>query len=114
MNAGAFKYFIKVVRTVYQPLHYSAIVSAQYSSTQFYSEGDGMSPTVIISYDVTPIMQQKTEKRISFAEFIVNTCAIVGGTFAVCGLVDSVLYYSHLDIVGMLLGQTNKLPTLNV
>jgi len=72
-----------------------------------------MSPTVVISYDVTPIMQQKVEKRVSFAEFIVNTCAIVGGTFAVCGLVDAMLYHSQMDIVGMLLGQSNKLPTLS-
>jgi hypothetical protein len=108
LNAGAFKYFIKVVRTVYESLRRGEITSAQYSSTQFYSEADGSAPTVLINYDVSPIMHKFQEKRTSFADFIVNSCAIVGGTFAVCGLVDSLLHHSKVDVVGWLTGSQSK------
>ena len=107
-NAGAFKYYNKVVRTIYESLRHGPITSAQYSSTQFYSETDGASPGVVINYDVSPIMHRFQEKRTSFADFIVNSCAIVGGTFAVCGLVDSLLHHSQVDIVGLLLGSQSK------
>jgi len=111
LMAGAFKYYAKVVRTVYEPLKGPAIISAQYSSTQYYSEADGMTPTVIFSYDVSPIMHKIVEKRQPFLEFFVNSCAIVGGTFAVCGLLDSLLYHSKVgDIVGAMLGANDKLP----
>lgn len=108
MNAGSFKYYNKVVRTVYESTRRGDIKSAQYSSTQYYSEADGASPGVVINYDVSPIMHRFQEKRTSFADFIVNSCAIVGGTFAVCGLVDSLLHHSQVDIVGMLLGSQSK------
>jgi hypothetical protein len=111
LQTGAFKYYVKVVRTVYEPLQGPPIISAQYSSTQYYSEADGMSPTVIFNYDVSPIMHKFAERKTSLVEFLVNSCAIIGGTFAVCGLVDSLLYHSRMDVVGMLFGRHDKLPT---
>eukprot|EP00658_Telonema_sp_P-2_P037354 TRINITY_DN2686_c0_g1_i1.p1 TRINITY_DN2686_c0_g1~~TRINITY_DN2686_c0_g1_i1.p1 ORF type:complete len:118 (+),score=20.89 TRINITY_DN2686_c0_g1_i1:112-465(+) len=75
----------------------AAILSSQYSATAQYSNKRvNEPPAVSFNYDVSPIMHTITEQPSSFLHFVVRTCAIVGGVFAVCGLVDSLLYHGGL------------------
>lgn len=40
------------------------------------------------------MLVQLTEYKHSFAHFVTNVCAIVGGVFTVAGMLDGMLYHS--------------------
>ena len=44
-------------------------------------------------YSLSPFMVEVVDETQDFTTFLVNVCAIIGGVFAVFGVLDSVLYY---------------------
>jgi len=49
-------------------------------------------PSLLISYDVSPIHAHIREASESFTEFIVSLCAIIGGAVSVFGILDAMLF----------------------
>lgn len=43
-------------------------------------------------YDLTPITVKYTKRRKPFYSFLTTICAIVGGTFTVAGIIDSMIF----------------------
>jgi endoplasmic reticulum-Golgi intermediate compartment protein 3 len=67
-------------------------VSNQYSLTEYYhpvKRHEVELPSVIFLYDFSPITVNIAVKRRSLLHLLVRFCAVVGGVFAVTGLLDS-------------------------
>lgn len=92
---GMYQYYVKVVPTLYQRVDGSEIESNQYSVTEHLrhlSPGSGRGlPGVYFYYQVSPISAQFVETRKPFMQFLTSTCAIIGGTFTVMGIIDVLL-----------------------
>jgi len=90
-EAGTFRYFLKVVPTVYSSLAGPEIPTNQFSVTEYFtpSKGkDGALPAVYFMYDLFPITVEIKERRRSVGHFLTRVCAVVGGVFAVSGMLD--------------------------
>lgn len=90
-GAGTFRYFLKVVPTVYSSLTGPEIPTNQFSVTEYFtpSKGtDGALPAVYFMYDLFPITVEIKERRRSVGHFLTRVCAVVGGVFAVSGMLD--------------------------
>lgn len=98
-DTGLFQYFIKVVPTIYEQ-DSSQLLTNQFSVTQHFRPHNNVHksvvPGVYFMYDLSPIMVHITEKKKSFLHFLTNLCAVLGGVFAIAGIVDSVVY-RYLD-----------------
>lgn len=101
---GMFQYFLKVVPTDYLSLRGRATRSNQFSVTENFREaadaqvGGRSLPGVFFFYDLSPIKVRIQEQRASFLHFLTNVCAIVGGIFAVSGLIDGTVYHAEQAI----------------
>jgi endoplasmic reticulum-Golgi intermediate compartment protein 3 len=92
---GMYQYYVKIVPTTYEKIDGSEIESNQYSVTEHLrhlspGSGRGM-PGVYFYYQVSPISAQFVETRKPFMRFLTSTCAIIGGTFTVMGIIDVLL-----------------------
>ena len=94
------QYFVSVVPTTYAPRRGRATASSQFSATansqhvdmaEARRRGAG-TPGLYVSYDMSPIAITYREHQRSFAHFLTNVCAIVGGVFTVTSLFDKVVY----------------------
>ncbi|XP_021907303.1 endoplasmic reticulum-Golgi intermediate compartment protein 3 [Carica papaya] len=68
-TSGTFKYYIKIM-----------------------AEFDRSWPAVYFLYDLSPITVTIKEERHSFLHFITRLCAVLGGTFALTGMLDRWMY----------------------
>lgn len=98
-HAAMYQHYIKVVPTIYENLDGSVIDSNQFSASDFAiqmapAEGVIVQPGVWFRYDFSPIMVRVVEQRLSVAQLLVNLCAILGGAFALSGVVDQVWHRS--------------------
>ncbi len=50
-------------------------------------------PGVFFSYEFSPFVVKVTHSSMRLASFLTSVCAIIGGVFAIAGVVDSVLYH---------------------
>ena len=57
-----------------------------------YGHGHKVMPAIWFRYDLSPITVKYTEKRPPFYTFLTMMCAIIGGTFTVAGIIDSMLF----------------------
>ncbi|KAF5748879.1 endoplasmic reticulum-Golgi intermediate compartment protein 3 [Tripterygium wilfordii] len=93
--SGTFKYYIKIVPTEYRYISKEVLPTNQFSVTEYFSpitEYDRMWPAVYFLYDLSPITVTIREERRSFLHFITRLCAVLGGTFALTGLLDRWMY----------------------
>ncbi|XP_026383284.1 endoplasmic reticulum-Golgi intermediate compartment protein 3-like [Papaver somniferum] len=93
--SGTFKYYIKVVPTEFRYLSKDVIPTNQFSVTEYFSqinEQDRNWPAVYFLYDLSPITVTIREERRSFLHFITRLCAVLGGTFALTGMLDRWMY----------------------
>ncbi|KAA8498417.1 Endoplasmic reticulum-Golgi intermediate compartment protein 3 [Porphyridium purpureum] len=113
---GQHEYFLKVVPTAYKSIGWwnrmrSDIADTyQYSVTEYFhrvSEKDYISsqPGVYFVYDLSPIAVVYEDRRNSFASFLVQLCAIVGGVFTVSGMLDSSIHTSAKVVQKMRMGK---------
>ncbi|XAR57671.1 hypothetical protein NMG60_11025913 [Bertholletia excelsa] len=94
-TSGTFKYYIKIVPTEYRYLSKEVLPTNQFSVTEYFkpmTEFDRTWPAVYFLYDLSPITVTIREERRSFLHFITRLCAVLGGTFAVTGMLDRWMY----------------------
>eukprot|EP00878_Enallax_costatus_P025435 GHUV01027212.1.p1 GENE.GHUV01027212.1~~GHUV01027212.1.p1 ORF type:complete len:168 (+),score=52.51 GHUV01027212.1:399-902(+) len=95
---GMYQYFLKVVPTDYIDRSNISTQTNQFSVTENFREsadamvGGRSLPGVFFFYDLSPIKVRIQEQKSSFLHFLTNVCAIVGGIFAVSGLIDGTVY----------------------
>ncbi|KAL5857297.1 hypothetical protein ACOSQ3_004755 [Xanthoceras sorbifolium] len=96
---GMYQYFIKVVPTIYTNIRGYTIQSNQYSVTEHFRSSElgrlDSHPGVFFFYDFSPIKVTYKEEHISFLHFMTNICAIIGGIFAVAGIIDAFIYHGQ-------------------
>ncbi|CAG2103486.1 unnamed protein product [Medioppia subpectinata] len=90
------EYHMKIVPTIYEDLSGNYANSFQYtyaykSHIAFTHHGIAM-PAIWFRYDLTPITVKYTKKRKPFYSFLTMICAIIGGTFSVAGIIDSMVF----------------------
>ncbi|KAL9143951.1 hypothetical protein ABFS82_14G267700 [Erythranthe guttata] len=93
--SGTFKYYIKIVPTEYKYISKEVLPTNQFSVTEYFSpihEFDRNWPAVYFLYDLSPITVTIREERRSFLHFITRLCAVLGGTFALTGMLDRWMY----------------------
>jgi len=90
------QYHIRVVPTLYTYLYGSIVESEQYSASDFVTTGGegGMNvhPGVWWRFDFSPIMVRKAETRRSILQFLTSMFAILGGVYALSGIIDTVVW----------------------
>ncbi|XP_031396430.1 endoplasmic reticulum-Golgi intermediate compartment protein 3 [Punica granatum] len=94
-TSGTFKYYIKIVPTEYRYISKEVLPTNQFSVTEYFShmnEYDRSWPAVYFLYDLSPITVTIREERRSFLHFITRLCAVLGGTFALTGMLDRWMY----------------------
>ncbi|XP_046851324.1 endoplasmic reticulum-Golgi intermediate compartment protein 1-like [Xenia sp. Carnegie-2017] len=89
-------YILRVVPTIYEKLDGTQLYSFQYSWAYkdyiSYGHGGRVMPAIWFRYDLSPITVKYIERRKPFYHFITTVFAIVGGTFTVAGIIDSLLF----------------------
>ncbi|KAK4782750.1 hypothetical protein SAY86_007124 [Trapa natans] len=93
--SGTFKYYIKIVPTEYRYIWKEVLPTNQFSVTEYFSpmtEFQRTWPAVYFMYDLSPITVTIKEERHSFLHFITRLCAVLGGTFALTGMLDRWMY----------------------
>ncbi|KAL2938866.1 Endoplasmic reticulum-Golgi intermediate compartment protein 3 [Bienertia sinuspersici] len=94
-TSGTFKYYIKVVPTEYRYTSKDVLPTNQFSVTEYFSpmkDFDRTWPAVYFLYDLSPITVTIREERRSFLHFLTRLCAVLGGTFALTGMLDRWMY----------------------
>ncbi|RLN15951.1 endoplasmic reticulum-Golgi intermediate compartment protein 3 [Panicum miliaceum] len=94
-TSGTFKYYIKVVPTEYRYLSKKVLPTNQFSVTEYFlpiRPTDRSWPAVYFLYDLSPITVTIKEERRNFLHFLTRLCAILGGTFAMTGMLDRWMY----------------------
>ena len=56
-------------------------------------------PKLLYRYDLSPVTVKFILNSESFAEFIVQICAIVGGVFTVSGIIDAMIHKSVMTLI---------------
>ncbi|PVD30609.1 hypothetical protein C0Q70_09882 [Pomacea canaliculata] len=89
-------YILRVVPSVYEDIKGNIQFPFQYTFSsrevvQFHHGGVAM-PAIWFRYELSPITVRYKEKRKPFYTFLTTVCAIVGGTFTVAGILDSLLF----------------------
>ncbi len=98
-TTAAWQYHIRVVPTLYEYLYGTVVDSQQYSVSEFvqtYDPGAGgmglIHPGVWFKFDFSPILVRLVETKRSFSQFLVSVCAIMGGVYALSGIIDQVFW----------------------
>lgn len=90
------EYHIRIVPSIYEELDGSLLRPYQYSYAYKKYISLGFSghiiPAIWFKYDINPISVKYKRHRRPFYEFLCMTCAIVGGTFTVAGIIDSLVF----------------------
>ena len=123
-GGGVFTYDLKII-----PIEYiSPFGWRTHSNTYSYAykyrhipppkPGERMNaalPGLFFVYKINPYMLEISEKRESLVTFLVNFCAIIGGIFAISGLLDSVAFnIQMLTRAKELILPTTKTPQSHV
>jgi len=91
------EHYLKVVHTTYLigAGRGKNLETYQYTvNNNNYEDGESL-PAAVFSYDVSPMQVMVQEERESFAAFLTQICAIIGGVFTVTGLLDGLVYHGH-------------------
>ena len=94
-DAGMYQYFLKVVPTAFSGAARTTSTN-QFAVTDHFKQVDAEEgrhlPGVFFFYDLSPIKVNILERRDSVLSFATNLCAIVGGVFAVFGILDATVH----------------------
>lgn len=91
------EYFLKIVPSYFEDSRGNTYAHAyQYTfahrSMIQLGHGHQVTPVIWFKYDMSPITVKYIEKAKPIYSFLTTVCAIVGGTFTVAGIVDSMLF----------------------
>ena len=95
---GRFIYYLKFVPVKHERLSGANNIYYEYSATELYTpvnvgQGSFPQPGVFFIYEPSPVMIWRRERQVAFSEFLVSTCAVLGGVFVVIGLVDKLVFH---------------------
>merc|ERR1712037_384872 len=92
------EHYLKVVRTTYSFQKDRRLDMYQYTANgNNYQDGDSL-PAAVFSYDISPMQVLIAEESESFAIFLTQICAIIGGVFTVTGLLDGIVYHGSATL----------------
>jgi len=83
--------------TVVTTMLHRVVETYQFTSTSHGRTRDTL-PSLIISYDISPIQAQIKEEYKPWSSFLISLCAIVGGTFSLFGIIDGLIFSSVEEI----------------
>lgn len=90
------EYHLRIVPSIYEEYSGSMLRPYQYSYAykKYISLGftGQVIPAIWFKYDINPISVKYKLRRKPLYEFLCMTCAIVGGTFTVAGIIDSLVF----------------------
>ena len=88
------EHYLKVVHTSYEVSPFRTIDTFQYTvNNNHYEDGEGL-PSAVFFYDISPMQVVVKEERKTFAGFLTQICAIIGGVFTVTGLIDGAIFHT--------------------
>lgn len=90
----SFKYLIKVVGSEFQYLNGDVEESNQYVVTHsetHKSKVNNSFPSVFFYYEISPMLMTYKEYRKSTTSFLTGVCAIIGGVYTICFIIEAVL-----------------------
>ena len=94
----SYEYVMKIVPTTYEDIDGTTLVAYQYTyafrSYMPYGHGGRIVPAIWFKYDLNPITVKYHETRPPMYHFMTTICAIVGGTFTVAGIINSMIFTS--------------------
>lgn len=90
--AASHENLLKVVPTIFVDLSGRQLVGYQYTYVSRARQQYGRSPAIWFKYELNPITVRYQERRPPLYTFLTTVCAIVGGTFTVAGIIDSVIF----------------------
>ena len=103
------EYHLRIVPSIYEELDGSMLrpYQYQYAYKRYISIGFSghVIPAIWFKYDINPISVKYKKHRRPFYEFLCMTCAIVGGTFTVAGIIDSLVFSASNIIEKMEIGK---------
>ena len=86
------EHHVNIMPTSYgRPGEKKPIETYQFTATSHGRTRDTL-PSLLISYDVSPIHAHIAERERALSDFILSLCAIVGGAVSVFGIVDAMLF----------------------
>merc|ERR1712066_565207 len=97
IDSAIFEYYTKVVPTTYVPLDSHPLHVYQFTANSNKIANQQM-PSLYLRYDFSPVTVTYTETRESFAHFVVQLCAVIGGIFTIAGLLDSLIHRSIVHL----------------
>ncbi|MEW5316314.1 MAG: hypothetical protein WDW38_007693 [Sanguina aurantia] len=101
------EHYLQVVLTTVEPRgsrHTGIYDAFEYTAHSHLYSSDAI-PSAKVSFDMSPIQIVVTETKRAWYHFLTTTCAIIGGTFTVAGILDSLLYTSMQTIKKINLGK---------
>lgn len=107
----SFRYYSKVVAAEFHYRNGPTLYTNQYAVTKNENEtrGDKTAfPSVFFYYEISPMVVVYTEFKRQFTSFIVELCAIVGGVYTVCAIIDAIAFRAERQLRKKVnLGKTN-------
>jgi len=104
IGTGLFQYFVKIVPTEYSD-SWGTYNTNTYTMTERFrpvmlpmisgkkqSQDTTVLPGLFIIYDLSPFLTEVARKPVPFSHFISRICAVVGGVYALIGVLDANLY----------------------
>lgn len=95
-TGSSFDYTLRIVPTVIDRLDGKRLTAYQYTFAHKdflqYMHGRKMAAASWFRYEISPLTVKYTEKKQPFYRFITTICAVIGGTFTVAGIVDSMVF----------------------
>ncbi|CAG5098291.1 Oidioi.mRNA.OKI2018_I69.XSR.g15534.t1.cds [Oikopleura dioica] len=93
--ALSYDYTLKIVPTVHTDNKRQTKFGYQYTVTSKTFKNTRGTPAIWFRYEIAPITVKYTHKKKPFYHLLTTVCAIVGGTFTVAGMVDSMIFSAH-------------------
>jgi len=84
------EHHVMIMPTSFGPADES-IETYQFTATSHGRTRDTV-PSMLVSYDVSPIHAHITTKETPMTDFLVSLCAIIGGAVSLFGIVDAMLF----------------------
>lgn len=95
-RGSTFDYTLRIVPTVIDKIDGKRITTYQYTYAYKdflgYMGGRKSTPASWFRYEISPLTVKYTQKRQPFYRFITTICAVIGGTFTVAGILDSMIF----------------------
>ena len=94
-----YEYYIKVVPTTYDDINGMTYYVHQFTYNANETPTYEHFPTLYFRYELSPVTVKYTQYKDSFLNFFIQICAILGGVFAVTGIIDAMIHKSVIVLL---------------